>query len=219
MPTTLTTIERRRRLHHQWCQRNKARRCESSKSYRQRHPDRVRISNKLWREKNSEYLRKCKLEWRSKNKDAIRSHHKSYHYERYRKDPEYRRRLISQSKSWGTKNKDKRRIIYRNWSLRNSKYLALKSSKRRALQRDAVINEKGLSHFLLFIKQRQTVVCYYCKRRIPATLIHLDHILPIVKGGGYSMCNLCISCPSCNQHKSDRTLDVWPETGQRLLSI
>ena len=38
---------------------------------------------------------------------------------------------------------------------------------------------------------------------------HVDHILPICKGGNNDIGNLAISCPSCNYSKGGKLLDEW----------
>jgi len=41
----------------------------------------------------------------------------------------------------------------------------------------------------------------------------IDHISPRLRDGKASLDNLCLSCPSCNRHKSTRTQAVDPATG------
>lgn len=40
----------------------------------------------------------------------------------------------------------------------------------------------------------------------------IDHIVPVAKGGGNDEDNLCTACVPCNQGKSDRDLNVTPQT-------
>lgn len=42
----------------------------------------------------------------------------------------------------------------------------------------------------------------------------VDHILPRRAGGGNTLENLCLSCPTCNRHKAGRTQARDPETGE-----
>lgn len=42
---------------------------------------------------------------------------------------------------------------------------------------------------------------------------HVEHIHPTSQGGATTAENLALACPSCNLHKSDRTIAVDPESG------
>jgi hypothetical protein len=46
---------------------------------------------------------------------------------------------------------------------------------------------------------------------------HVEHILPVSRGGPSILENLAWCCPSCNLHKSDRTHALDPETNQMAL--
>ncbi len=49
---------------------------------------------------------------------------------------------------------------------------------------------------------------------IQGATFHIEHIIPRCKGGGDTLDNLALACPSCNFHKSDHTESEDPETGQ-----
>lgn len=56
-------------------------------------------------------------------------------------------------------------------------------------------------------------VCAYCEKEFRGA-IHVDHIIPIAKGGPHVSWNLAISCPSCNLKKGARDpweLGWWPK--------
>ena len=42
---------------------------------------------------------------------------------------------------------------------------------------------------------------------------HIEHIVPLSRGGATSEENLALACPGCNLHKSDRQTAIDPETG------
>ena len=43
---------------------------------------------------------------------------------------------------------------------------------------------------------------------------HVEHVVPQSEGGADSLDNLCLACPSCNLHKSNRTTTLDPASGQ-----
>lgn len=53
--------------------------------------------------------------------------------------------------------------------------------------------------------------CYLTGRNIDITKddYHLDHIMPVSKGGSSSLDNLGITCPQANMSKSDMTIDEY----------
>src|SRR5438105_3291516 len=58
--------------------------------------------------------------------------------------------------------------------------------------------------------------CEYCRmhQSIQGALFHIEHIVPRIDGGSDDTDNLCLACPSCNLHKSDRTTGIDPDSNQ-----
>lgn len=57
------------------------------------------------------------------------------------------------------------------------------------------------------IFKRDSFTCQYCGKSAPDVILHVDHIMPISKGGDDDITNLITSCESCNQGKKDILLD------------
>ncbi len=57
------------------------------------------------------------------------------------------------------------------------------------------------------IFKRDSFTCQYCGKKAPEVILHIDHIIPIAKGGTNDISNLITSCFECNSGKSDRELD------------
>jgi hypothetical protein len=55
--------------------------------------------------------------------------------------------------------------------------------------------------------------CWWCGGRIKGTY-HIDHRIPLSKGGSNDAGNICISCPTCNLTKSDKM--PWEFNGRLL---
>lgn len=60
--------------------------------------------------------------------------------------------------------------------------------------------------------KRDLFTCQYCGSAPPSVILEVDHLVPVAKGGGNSIDNLIAACFDCNRGKSDRSLDVSPET-------
>lgn len=63
------------------------------------------------------------------------------------------------------------------------------------------------------VLKRDRFKCQYCGATAPDVLLHIDHIIPVAKGGDSSMTNLVTACQGCNAGKGAVPLD----NGDRLL--
>jgi len=52
---------------------------------------------------------------------------------------------------------------------------------------------------------RDHSVCQYCGEKFGRSHLTLDHVIPIVQGGGKSWENIVTACKPCNQRKGGRT--------------
>lgn len=97
---------------------------------------------------------------------------------------------------------------------RNKKYrrthpeiTANKSRNRRARK-----NGNGGSHTVDDIINQlksQKHRCYWCNKNLQTRKYHVDHVIPLSKGGKNDPSNIVISCPICNLTKGDKTLEQW----------
>ena len=56
------------------------------------------------------------------------------------------------------------------------------------------------------VLKRDSFVCQYCGVSAPETVLHIDHINPVSKGGDNNIMNLITACESCNLGKKHRKL-------------
>lgn len=64
---------------------------------------------------------------------------------------------------------------------------------------------KGVGNAKRFkVFERDGYQCRYCGMKPPEVVLHVDHFIPVVKGGGNEMDNLLTSCSQCNQGKKAR---------------
>ena len=67
---------------------------------------------------------------------------------------------------------------------------------------------KKLSKSLRFeVFKRDSFSCVYCGRSAPDVVLHVDHVVPVSKGGTNEITNLVTACSDCNLGKSNRKLD------------
>lgn len=58
------------------------------------------------------------------------------------------------------------------------------------------------------IIERDKGRCWICKKYVAKSLIHLDHVIPLSKGGAHHPSNVKVACKSCNEWKGDRIITV-----------
>ncbi|WP_310582091.1 HNH endonuclease [Deinococcus sp.] len=123
---------------------------------------------------------------------------------RYETDPEYREKMIAKQKKYaqtaGARLKksiiDK---IYRN--------------KRRAAKYATPITTKITS---VAWKQKLTQFagrCHWCGMPM-GSIVTMDHVIPLSRGGAHSLENVVAACSSCNSSKNDKLPHEW--TGRLL---
>src|SRR6266705_3610496 len=61
---------------------------------------------------------------------------------------------------------------------------------------------------------RQKGRCYYCQQKL--TKYHIDHVVPLSRGGSNDQANLVLACPSCNASKKDNLLHEWHRSNKLL---
>lgn len=54
--------------------------------------------------------------------------------------------------------------------------------------------------------KRDNFTCQYCGRTPPAVVLHVDHIVPVSKGGDNDQLNLTTACSDCNLGKASKPL-------------
>ncbi|QBP33254.1 HNH endonuclease [Gordonia phage BrutonGaster] len=119
-------------------------------------------------------------------------------------DATRREELLEVERRWRQKNRDKVREKIRR-----------RQARKRELDVRAVADRD-----LLRLRNRQLGRCFYCDDRLAAGQEHVDHVVPMSRGGRHSIGNLVIACAGCNCSKSDWFLYEWKlnqTTGRPLI--
>jgi len=75
----------------------------------------------------------------------------------------------------------------------------------------------GLPPGLRFrILKRDNFSCRYCGRRPPEVVLHIDHLVPVSRGGTNEPGNLITACSLCNLGKADKVLGEGVDTCQTV---
>ncbi|MEZ4661482.1 MAG: HNH endonuclease signature motif containing protein [Caldilineaceae bacterium] len=76
----------------------------------------------------------------------------------------------------------------------------------------------GSAQLRAIVAARAGYRCEYCRspQVVTAQTFHVDHIVPLSKGGETTLENLCYACPRCNLRKKDAIWVADPETGAEI---
>jgi 5-methylcytosine-specific restriction endonuclease McrA len=129
-----------------------------------------------------------------------------------------REKMRAQSAAWRLSNPEKDRATkaaYRAahpdekgagraaaWNAAHPAERAATGAKRRALKRSATIGDtKAIAAIYRRAREAKNVKCYLCGELIPLGERHVDHVVPLCKGGPHSGRNLAITHAKCNLSK------------------
>lgn len=197
---------------------------EYNRLYRERNREKVNANKRRWakenrhlirpgdaryRERNRDRIKEYYAEWRLKNLDAIRAYQKQYAIEN-------RERKALLDKLWAQSNKDRVNAASRRYRAKHPEKVAQikkaqatkhpETKRNNSLRRRARLVQNGI--YLVTKKDIAKIIanpCAYCGSKAE----HIDHVIPIAKGGAHKVGNLVAACQSCNQRKSDKFLSVW----------
>jgi hypothetical protein len=150
-----------------------------SASYRARYPDKKKALDKRNYEINGDKIRQRSKNYRLQNADELKKWHKEYR--RTHKEP------IANTKV--------------NWRKANPEKFKAGIDRRRARKANAttyLVSDKDLRR----IMQKP---CIYCGSKPE----HLEHIIPLVRGGSHGIGNLASSCAWCNLSKGSKFITEW----------
>ena len=91
------------------------------------------------------------------------------------------------------------------------------SSKNRNHKRRSITRNGDVTTLQLMELEQNAKVCYWCNISLKKVKVHIDHYVPLSKGGSHTLSNLVVSCPKCNQTKSAKDpLDFAQSLGKLL---
>jgi 5-methylcytosine-specific restriction endonuclease McrA len=159
-----------------WC-----REClrNNQRDWRARNPEKVDRAHKEWAERNPDKIHRAEKEWRERNPEKAR--------ENWRQ--------------WKERNPERVRENYRVWAAANPERLAQRNRLQRAQRVSAAGTHTQADIEAIFALQRGR--CAYCRRSVRKGY-HVDHIVPLSKGGTNDRRNLQLACAACNVSKKDR---------------
>lgn len=173
------------------------------KKYRTEHAEEIAHYHHIWYLANKERILAQHKQWRENHREDIQRWRKE-HAERLRK---YFKRYYQSRKS----HYKELRAAYR---LKHLSEKLARDRRREALKRGSLVADELQDIAAIYKRARfdPDVRCYICGRRIPLGHRHVDHIVPLSRGGSHTISNLAIACDECNLRKGTKTLEEFLQT-------
>lgn len=177
-----------------WSLKNKEKVAEMNRAYQLKNLPKLALYNKNYRQTNLQKLKAQQKEWRDTNKS-----YKAIADKKWAQENPDKIRLAS--KRYRQNNPDKARQTALRYARKNPEVKLQISHKRRAALRGSAI-------YRVTAKDVKTIMrnpCVYCGQLAK----HLDHVIPIARGGQHRIGNLVASCARCNQSKNKLFITEW----------
>jgi 5-methylcytosine-specific restriction endonuclease McrA len=121
-----------------------------------------------------------------------------------------RERYDEYQREWVKANHEKVRATDKRWSVKHPDAVRRKRHNRRTR-----ITGNGGTYTLKELNaqfEKQEGFCYYCGELLYASFdkeVHVDHMIPLSRGGSNSIENIVLSCATCNLEKNTKTSDEY----------
>lgn len=187
----------------EWRKANPEKRREIDKRYLNKHSDKAQNACKNWRQQNPEKYKASYTNWRRENKERIKITAKQYrllnkdklqqyHYQWRKEHPEAWALMRAKSRIKHIDAIKAKRLI---WVQNNRETIRNANRNRRALKAGAAgkVSTQQLLDRINFFGG----LCAYCG----AVYEHVDHVIPLSRGGTNWPANLRPACKTCNLKK------------------
>ena len=195
--------DRMRAAQHRYYERNKKRIKAQVRKWQVLHWDQVKLRlrsyHPQWRRRNIERRLEVEQQYRHQNKERLRLIRMKYvgkHAERLRSE--------TRQRYW--RNPDQHRQRSREYYRKHPEEYRAWRAIRRAREAGA-LGKIGPADIRAMLRN-QKGKCFYC-RVILNRRFHLDHKMPLVRGGTNKIENLCCACQKCNLSKHTLNADEW----------
>lgn len=180
-------------MHHMTAERDKTNAANRARYKANR--DKILASNRAWAKAH-----------RDKRAAYIREYHKAN-----KNNEKYLEKRRAASLTWAKAHRDEINAYVRAWTKANPDKNSAKERNRRARKHQA--SGTHTADNLLAIRASQKDRCIYCRKKLGGKG-HLDHIIPLSRGGSNWPYNLQWLCQQCNSRKHAKDpIDFARENG------
>lgn len=189
-----------------WREANKEADAERKRAYYLAHKEEVGEYNRAYCAAHKEEMSEHNRAYHAAHKEELNERSRAYHAANKEK-------IAELARSWREAHKEERAEYMRAWHEANPFKSRANRQRRRARKREA----EGM-HTAADIEaqyKRQRGKCYWCGVKVGETY-HMDHIVPLSRGGSDLPENLVVACPICNMEKHNKLPHEWAKGGRLL---
>jgi len=185
---------------------------DQTNEWRRAFPEKSKASQKAWQLKNREYARAAYKKYKAEHYEEMLEY-----WKQYARDNSVR--VKKNQSAYRKKNRDRLSEQARQYQLDHAKEIRayrkspeflldarIRAAARRRKIRGTVNPEDwpAIRRIYAIAATAPRVRCFYCHALVPRKLRHVDHVIPISKGGKHTPDNLVIACQFCNGRKHDK---------------
>jgi hypothetical protein len=137
-----------------------------------------------WHELHHEKQNRRSAEWRDQNKERCSRTGRAYRIAHHDS-------CVARSRRWKLANPD---LVRANWNRANARRRVLKANASHG-------DRRSYQAYTRWVAMVAKIRCYWCHKPTTRKTRHMDHIIPLAKGGSHSVGNLCVACVHCNCSK------------------
>lgn len=184
------------------------------------------IYRSAWKKANPEKVAALGLAYRKANPEKISEKNRAYAKANAEKNAERKRawhkansaEQAKRSRAWRENNSERMARHIRAWRIANPDKVSANNRTSRARRRNADGRHSSADIKFLFDSQRG--LCASCRTKLIESgdrKFHVDHIMPLARGGSNDKHNLQCLCPTCNLRKNAKHPDTWAAENGRLI--
>ena len=161
---------------------------------------RKRSSDALYR-KNHDSIRERQEKYRDENRELVRANNRAS----WRK---YREKNLARTRKIYYANREARLEQIREYRQANPGYW--KNWTRFKYRRELGLGRRRSKRYVKRLYKKQEGLCHWCGKPVGDDF-HIDHVIPVSRGGSNDPSNKVISCPKCNWSKFNYLPEEWEE--------
>ena len=173
---------------------------ERVKKWTADHSDELRAYKAKHYRENSDLYKARSAKWKRDNPERAAENYRSWVHQN-------RDKMVAYNVKWARKNAEAIRKRSREQYTANPTPAREQVRRRRAKRKNNpmyTVTPRDLDRLL----RRHDYKCAYCKNDLNGTY-HIDHVVPLSRGGSSGIGNYLPACPFCNTSKGAKLLTEW----------
>jgi len=167
----------------------------ASAKWKKNHPEKVKAAGIAWRKNHPEEIRVAHVAWKKAHPEKVRAAIAKW-------QKTHPKKVQIRNTAWRNANPEKAKAASATWRKANpDKAQIIQHNKRARKKANGGKLSPGIISKLL---SRQKTRCAICRTSLKKTGHHLDHIIPLTRGGKNIDSNIQLTCPTCNMQKNAR---------------